>query len=110
MLHDYMKCLCGTYIYIYFISVHKIRWVQKFKSSWKQHPWTEEDIQNAIHELDSLPGKSFREVVKQFGLSESTIRFRRKNILAGSDIRKAGKKCTFDQETDIVSKMHISYL
>ena len=61
---------------------------------------TKEDIQNAIHELDSLPEKSVREVAKQFGLSKSTIRFGRKKILAGSDIKKAGRKCAFDRETE----------
>ena len=64
-----------------------------------ENTWTEEDIQNAIHEIDSLPGKSIREVAKQFGLSESTIRFRRKKLFAGSDLKKAGRKCTFDEET-----------
>ena len=58
-----------------------------------ENTWTEEDIQNAIHEIDSLPGKSIREVAKQFGLSESTIRFRRKKLFAGSDLKKAGRKC-----------------
>ena len=75
-----------------------------------ENTWTEEDIQNAIHEIDSLPGKSIREVAKQFGLSESTIRFRRKKLFAVSDLKKAGPKCAFDEETDIVSRMHISYL
>ena len=65
-----------------------------------ENTWTEEDIQNAIHEIDSLPGKSIREVAKQFGLSESTIRFRRKKLFAGSDLKKAGRKCAFDEETE----------
>ena len=65
-----------------------------------ENTWTEEDIQNAIHKIDSLPGKSIREVAKQFGLSESTIRFRRKKLFAGSDLKKAGRKCAFDEETE----------
>ena len=65
----------------------------------KENTWTEEDIQNAIHKIDSLPGKSIREVAKQLGLSKSTIRFRRKKLFAGSDLKKAGRKCTFDEET-----------
>ena len=65
----------------------------------KENTWTEEDIQNAIHKIDSLPGKSIREVAKQLGLSKSTIRFRRKKLFAGSDLKKAGWKCTFDEET-----------
>ena len=64
----------------------------------KENTWTEEDIQNAIHKIDSLPGKSIREVAKQLGLSKSTIRFRRKKLFAGSDLKKAGRKCTFDEE------------
>ena len=65
-----------------------------------ENTWTEEDIQNAIHEIDSLPGKSIREVAEQFGLSESTIRFRRKKLFAGSDLKKAGRKFAFDEETE----------
>ena len=65
----------------------------------KENTWTEEDIQNAIHKIDSLPGKSIREVAKQLGLSKSTIRLRRKKLFAGSDLKKAGRKCTFDEET-----------
>ena len=65
----------------------------------KENTWTDEDIQNAIHKIDSFPGASTREVAKQLGLSKSTIRFRRKKLFAGSDLKKAGQKCTFDEET-----------
>ena len=64
-----------------------------------ENTWTEVYVQNAIHKLDVFPGKSIREVVKQLGLWETTIRFRRKKILVRSDIKKAGRTCSFDRET-----------
>ena len=76
-------------------------WVGSRKVTKKiENTWIEEDIQNPIHETGSLPGKSIRKVAKQFGLSESTIRFRRKKLFAGSDLKKAGRKCAFDEETE----------
>ena len=35
--------------------------------------WTEEDLSENIHELQSTPGASIRESAKKYGVSESTI-------------------------------------
>ena len=51
--------------------------------------------------MDSTPGVSIRGVAKQYNLSEVTLRFRRKKIQAGEpDLKKTGRKCAFDVETE----------
>ena len=79
----------------------------------KQHPgtrkvgkivknaWSEDKLMEALHVLDSTPGVSIRGVAKQYNLSEVTLRFRRKKIQAGEpDLKKTGRKCAFDVETE----------
>ena len=79
----------------------------------KQHPgtrkvgkivknaWSEDKLMEALHVLDSTPSVSIRGVAKQYNLSEATLRFRRKKIQAGEpDLKKAGRKCAFDGETE----------
>ena len=61
----------------------------------------------ALHVLDSTPGVSIRGVAKQYNLSEASLRFRRKKIQAGEpDLKKAGRKCAFDGETETFGKMY----
>ena len=38
--------------------------------------WTEEDLSECIHELQSAPGASIPGSAKKYGVSESTIRWR----------------------------------
>ena len=40
-----------------------------------RNTWTEEMLQDVLHELDSVPGATIRGVAKKHGLEESTIRF-----------------------------------
>ena len=40
--------------------------------------WTEEHLQEALHELDSVPGASIWGVSKKYGFDESTLRFQLK--------------------------------
>ena len=65
----------------------------------KQHPGTRKVgkiVKNA-----STPRVSIRGVAKHFNLSEVTLRFRRKKIQAGEpDLKKTGRKCAFDVETE----------
>ena len=58
--------------------------------------WTEEQLQDALHELDSVPSTTIRGVAKRHGINEATIRFRLK-------IRKLG-------EDKILTKLFVVYL
>lgn len=51
--------------------------------------WTEQDIQDAPHKLDSVPGKSMRAVAAQYGLEESTLRFHLQKRQANEDLGKS---------------------
>ena len=62
--------------------------------------WTEEDLLNAIHALDSVPGSTIRGVAKQFGVGESTIRFRLSKRKEGKALGKAGRKCVFSENVE----------
>ena len=62
--------------------------------------WTDEEMINALHELDSVPGSSVRGVAKRYGIHEATIRFRLKKRIDGVALGKAGRKCVFDAQTE----------
>jgi len=57
-------------------------------------------MKNAIHHFNSTPGASIRKTAAEFGLGESTLRFRLVKIKEGQELGKAGRKCVFDQETE----------
>lgn len=57
-----------------------------------RNTWTEQDIEDALHELDSVPGKSIRAVAAQYGLEESTLRFRLRKRKANEDLGKGGRR------------------
>ena len=40
-----------------------------------QNVWTEATMDAAIHKLQSVPGSTIRDVAKEYGLSECTVRF-----------------------------------
>ena len=40
------------------------------------YTWTEEDLENPMHKVLSIPGTSIRGVAKKFEIEESTLRFR----------------------------------
>ena len=52
----------------------KINNYKKVKAK-ARNTWTEEMLQEILHELDSVPGATIREVAKKHGLEESIKRF-----------------------------------
>lgn len=62
--------------------------------------WTEKDVQDALHELDSVPGSSVRGIAKRYKINEATIRFRLRKRREGVELGKSGRKCVFDVETE----------
>ena len=58
--------------------------------------WTEEHIQEALHELDSVPGASIRGVSKKYGFVESTFRFQLKRRKENMGLQKVGRKYNVD--------------
>ena len=55
----------------------KKRNFQKVKRKTK-YTWTEEDLENAMHEVLSIPVTSICGVAKKFEIKESTLRFQLK--------------------------------
>ena len=78
-----LKCLL-------FFSMSKMENYKKVKTK-SHNTWTEEMLQEALHELDLVPGATIRGVAKH-GLEESTIRFRMKKRKANLALGKAGRK------------------
>ena len=58
--------------------------------------WTEDDMTAALIEVKSS-SKSIREVAKEYGLAESSLRFRIKREKEGEPLRKAGRKNVFSE-------------
>ena len=58
--------------------------------------WTEEHLQEALHELDSVPGATIRGVSKKYGFDESTLRFRLKRRKENMGLQKVGRKYGVD--------------
>ena len=55
----------------------------------------------AFHVINFTPNVSIQRVAKQYNLSVPTMRFRRKKIQAGEpNLKKVGRKCAFDAETE----------
>lgn len=65
-----------------------------------RNAWSEQTIVNAIHKIQSVPGSTTREVVKEFGVNECTLRFRLKRLRKGEELKKAGRECTFTAEEE----------
>ena len=60
---------------------------KKAQNKYKEKPYTEEDLQNAIKILDSSANtKSCREVAKEFKIPEATLRTRRSTKSPTSEI------------------------
>ena len=57
-----------------------------------RNTWTEEMLQEVLHELDSVPGATIRGVAKKHGLEESTIRFWMRRRKANLALGKGGRK------------------
>ena len=65
--------------------------------------WTEDDMQNALHHKRSTPGASIRGTATQFGVSESTLRWRLEQEEKANGeffLKKAGRKCVFDENVE----------
>ena len=62
--------------------------------------WTEEDMIEALHTLDSIPGASIRGTAKKYGINEATLRFRARKRASGVSLGKAGRKLVFNEETE----------
>ena len=58
-----------------FFSMSKMKNYKKVKTK-ARNTRTEDMFQEALHELDSVPGATIRGVAKKHGFEESTIRFR----------------------------------
>ena len=69
----------------------KMKNYKKFKTN-ARNTWTEEMLQEALHELDSVPCAIIRGVAKKHGLEESTIRFRLRKRKANLVLGKGGHK------------------
>ena len=57
-----------------------------------RNTWSEEMLQEALHELDSVPGATIKGVAKKHGLEESTIRFQMRKRKAKLALGKGGHK------------------
>ena len=74
-----------------FFSMSKMKNYKKVKVK-ACNTWTEEMLQEALHELDSVPGATIRGVAKKHGLEESTIRFQLRKRKANLVLGKGGCK------------------
>ena len=57
--------------------------------------WTEEYLQEALHELDSVPGATIQGVSKKYGFDE-TLRFQLKRWKENMGLQKVGRKYGID--------------
>ena len=57
-----------------------------------RNTWTEEMLQEALHELDLVTGATIRGVAKKHGLEKSAIRFQMRKIKANLALGKGGRK------------------
>ena len=74
-----------------FFSMSKMKNYKKVKTK-ARNTWTEEMLQEALHELDSVTGATIRAVAKKHGLEESTIRFQMRKRKANLALAKGGRK------------------
>ena len=74
-----------------FFSMSKMKNYKKVKTK-AHNTWTEEMLQKALHELDSVPGATIRGVAKKHGLEEPTIRFQMRKRKANLALVKGGCK------------------
>ena len=79
-----LKCLL-------FFSMSKMKNYKKVKTK-AHNTWTEEMLQEALHELDLVTGATIRGVAKKHGLEESAIRFQMRKIKANLALGKGGHK------------------
>ena len=68
---------------------------QKVKVKAK-YSWTEEDMENALHELASVPGATKRGVAKKNSIDKSLIRFRLRKRANNEELGKPGRRFDFD--------------
>ena len=78
-----LKCLL-------FFSI--VKWKTKKAKTKARNTWTEEMLQEALHELDLVTGATIRGVAKKHGLEESAIRFQMRKIKANLALGKGGHK------------------
>lgn len=64
---------------------------QKLKTK-TQYAWTEEDMEQAMHEVASVPNVSIRKAAANHGIEELTLRFRIKKKSRGEELGNAGRK------------------
>ena len=74
-----------------FFSMSKMKNYKKVKTK-ACNTWTEEMLQEALHELDSVTRATIRAVAKKHGLEESTIRFQMRKRKANLALAKGGCK------------------
>ena len=67
-----------------FFSISKMKNYKKVKTK-ARNTWTEEMLQEALHELDSVPGATIRGVAKKHGFR---MRRRKANLALGKGGRK----------------------
>ena len=59
------------------------------------NPWTEEDMQKALHHLASVPNAGTRKTAREFGVRESTLRWRINN--GDRELGKSGRKTVYSE-------------
>ena len=69
-----------------------VKWKTKKAKTKARNTWTEEMLQEALHELDLVTGATIRGVAKKHGLEESAIRFQMRKIKANLALGKGGHK------------------
>ena len=72
--------------------------IESYEKSEKQ--WTEQDMKDALHYYHSTPGATIQGIVNRFGIYKLQFRLKRN---PDEQLRKAGRKCVFDEETELAS-------
>ena len=62
--------------------------------------WTEEDIQECLHYLESTPGVSLRSAATKYKVSESTVRWRIGLSKSKTTLKTPGRKCVLSAESE----------
>ena len=81
-----LELKCSLFFFFF-----KMKNYKKVKTK-PHNTWTEEMLQEALHELGSVPGATIRGVAKKHGLKESTIRFGMRKRKANLVLGKGGRK------------------
>ena len=61
-----------------------------------KYTWIEEDMENTLHGLASVPGATKRGVAKKYSINESLMRFRLSKRANNEELGKPGQRFDFD--------------